>query len=64
MTRSVTYRKYAQACLAMIESVQGQQEKSSLLTMAQCWHRLATEAEQAERADVVWAPAPGEEASH
>jgi hypothetical protein len=44
----------------MVETVASKEAKSSLILMAQCWHRLAREAEDAKRTDVAWAP---EEAS-
>jgi hypothetical protein len=40
----------------MVETVASEKAKSSLILMAQCWHRLAREAEDAERRDVAWAP--------
>jgi len=58
--KSVEYRAYTRGCLAMVETVASEEAKSSLILMAQCWHRLAREAEDAERTDVAWAP---EEAS-
>ena len=54
--KSITYRKYAHECLAMVELVTSQEAKDNLLAMAQCWHRLGQEAEEVERSDVVWAP--------
>ena len=56
MNRITEYRRYAQNCLAAVELVETTEAKASLLLMVQFWHRLATEAEEAERSDVVWAP--------
>ena len=53
MDRSIAYRRHAQDCLAMVELVSSEEAKSSLFGMAQCFRRLAQEAEAAERADVV-----------
>ena len=36
----------------MVETVASEKARSSLILMAQCWHRLAREAEDAERRDV------------
>jgi len=41
----------------MVETVASEEAKSSLISMAQCRHRLAREAEEAERTDVARAPA-------
>jgi hypothetical protein len=61
MNRGVAYRRHAEECLAMVELVMSEKAKSSLFGMAQCFHRLAQEAEAAERADGVWQPEPSQE---
>jgi hypothetical protein len=61
MDRTVAYRRHAEECLAMVELVTSEKAKSSLFGMAQCFHRLAQEAEAAERADGVCRPEPGQE---
>jgi hypothetical protein len=43
--KSVEYRAYPTSCLAMVETVASEEARSSLILMAQCWHRLAREAE-------------------
>ena len=45
---SVTYRKWAQECLAMVKLVVTEHAKVSLVLMAQGWHRLAQEVEEQE----------------
>jgi hypothetical protein len=45
----------------MVELVMSEKAKSSLFGMAQCFHRLAQEAEAAERTDGVCQPEPSQE---
>jgi hypothetical protein len=45
--KSTDYREFARSCLAMVESVSSEEARASLISMAQCWHRLAQEAEEA-----------------
>jgi hypothetical protein len=61
MDRSVAYPRHAQDCLALVELVSSEEAKSSLFGMAQCFHRLAQEAEAGERAEVARKPEPGPE---
>jgi hypothetical protein len=42
----------------MVKLVTSEEAKSSLFGMALCFHRLAQEAEAAERADLLWEPDP------
>jgi hypothetical protein len=56
--KSIEYRAYARDCLVMIERVASEAARASLVSMAQCWHRLARDAEEAERPEVVRAPEP------
>jgi hypothetical protein len=51
--KSAAYRRLAEQSLAMVELVSSEEAKSTLFSMAQCWHRLAQEAEEFERGDVV-----------
>ena len=60
MDRSFAYRRHAQDCLAMVELVSSEEAKSSLFGTAQCFHRLAQQAEAGERADVA-RPGPGQD---
>jgi hypothetical protein len=51
--KSVEYRRLAEQSLAMVELVSSEEAKNTLFSIAQCWHRLAQEAEEFERGDVV-----------
>jgi hypothetical protein len=43
------YRRLAQECLAMANLMATQETRATLITMAQAWHRLADEQEQASQ---------------
>jgi hypothetical protein len=62
--RSIKYREYARKCLEMVESVEGEEAKAFLVSMAQSWHRLAQVAEGLEQANVVWAKEEGQSAAY
>jgi hypothetical protein len=51
--KSAAYRRLAEQSLAMVELVSSEEAKNTLFSMAQCWHRLAQEAEEFEGGDVV-----------
>jgi hypothetical protein len=53
--KSAAYRRLAEQALAMVELVSSEEAKNTLFSMAQCWHRLAQEAEELERGNVVLA---------
>jgi hypothetical protein len=58
MMDSTTYRGLAEQCLSILGVVTSDEGKANLIAMAQCWHRLAQEAEERERGDVVWIDPP------
>jgi hypothetical protein len=58
--KSSEYRAFVRNCLAMVETLVSEGAKSSMILMAEFWHRLAREAEEAERPDVVRAPEQAE----
>jgi hypothetical protein len=51
MNSAAYYRRLAEQSLAMVELVLSDEAKSTLFSMAQCWHRLAQEAQELEAND-------------
>jgi hypothetical protein len=49
--KSAAYRRLAEQSLAMVELESSEEAKKTLFSMAQCWHRLAQQAEEFERGD-------------
>jgi hypothetical protein len=45
------FREYAQECLRMAGEAGSEKGRQFLIEMARCWHALAQEREQNERAD-------------
>ena len=52
------YRVYALDCLGLAEASNTTETKSTLLAMAQCWAKLADQAEKNAKTDIVSAPPP------
>jgi hypothetical protein len=46
--KSLVYRGRAEYCLSMLEIVSSVEAKNNLASMAECWHRLAREADERE----------------
>jgi hypothetical protein len=61
MNSTDEYRRNAAACLRAAERTTDLAARVSLIGMAQAWHRLADQAEQNARADIVyeWSPRSG-----
>ena len=49
MESSQDYRQHAADCLRLAESVASQKDRAMLLRMAEIWHRMAEEKEQAKQ---------------
>jgi hypothetical protein len=47
--KSLVYRGRAEYCLSMLEIVSSVEAKNNLASMAECWHRLAHEADEREQ---------------
>jgi hypothetical protein len=52
------YRDYALDCLRLAETTTAPDTKATLLGMAQCWVKLADQAEKNSQTDIVYAPPP------
>jgi hypothetical protein len=52
------YRVYALDCLGLAEASNTSETKSTLLAMAQCWAKLADQAQKNAKTDMVYGPPP------
>jgi hypothetical protein len=52
------YRVYALDCLRLADGSNTTETKSTLLAMAQCWAKLADQAQKNAKTDMVYAPPP------
>ena len=52
------YREYALDCLRIADATNAPEVKATLLGMAQCWVRLADQAEKSAKTDIVYMPPP------
>jgi hypothetical protein len=50
------YRDYALDCLRLAEATSTPETKPTLLAMAQCWVKLADQAEKNAKTDIVYMP--------
>jgi len=49
MLKSAMFRQHAKSCLRLAEAATTPENRVTLVTMAQVWHQLAQDQEQAER---------------